>query len=56
MFPPMSDMDMFKKRYHNSNSRFVSENAITLPSAPNMRAGDIKRVCNEILYFLKKFH
>jgi perosamine synthetase len=56
MFPPMSDMNMFKKRYSNVNSRFVSENAITLPSAPNMSSGDIKRVCDEILYFLKKFH
>jgi perosamine synthetase len=55
MFPPMSDMDMFKKRHHNSNSRFVSENAITLPSASIMSSADIKRVCNEIFSFLKKF-
>jgi perosamine synthetase len=52
MFPLMSDMPMFKKRFKNSNSRFVSENAITLPSAPQMSTVDIKKVYQEIMKFL----
>ena len=52
MFPLMSDMPMFKKRYQNINSRFVSENAITLPSAPQMSRLDLKRVCFEVMKFL----
>ena len=55
MFPLMSDMPMFKKRYQNQNSRLVSENAITLPSAPQMTNLDIKRVCLEIMKFLITF-
>ena len=54
MFPPISSMDMFKKRYANKNAKFVSENAITLPSAAIMGSADIKRVCKEIFYFLNK--
>jgi len=54
MFPPMSDMKMFKKRYKNLNSRLVSDNAITLPSAPKMNSYDINRVFSEIMKFLKK--
>ena len=52
MFPLMSDMPMFKKRYQNLNSRLVSENAITLPSAPQMTNLDIKKVYSEIMKFL----
>ena len=52
MFPLMSDMPMFKKRYQNLNSRLVSENAITLPSAPQMTKFDIKKVYLEIMKFL----
>ena len=52
MFPLMSDMPMFKKRYQNPNSRLVSENAITLPSAPQMTNFDIKIVYLEIMKFL----
>lgn len=55
MFPTISDMVMFKKRYSNKNSKFISENAITLPSAPIMSLNDIKRVCNETIICLKKF-
>jgi len=55
MFPLMSDMPMFKKRYQNQNSRLVSENAITLPSAPQMSRLDIKRVYLEIMKFLITF-
>lgn len=54
MFPLMSDMPMFKKRYKNPNSRLVSDNAITLPSAPHMSDYDIKRVFTEIMNFFKK--
>jgi len=52
MFPLMSDMPMFKKRYQNPNSRLVSENTITLPSAPQMTNFDIKKVYLEIMKFL----
>jgi dTDP-4-amino-4,6-dideoxygalactose transaminase len=55
MFPLMSDMPMFKKRYQNQNSRLVSENAITLPSAPQTSSLDIKRVYLEIMKFLTTF-
>jgi perosamine synthetase len=55
MFPLMSDMPMFKKRYQNPNSRLVSENAITLPSAPQMNNNDIKRVYFNIMKFLINF-
>jgi len=54
MFPLMSDMPMFKKRFKNTNSRLVSENAITLPSSPQMTSQDINRVFIEIIRFLKK--
>jgi len=54
MFPLMSDMPMFKKKYKNPNSRLVSENAVTLPSAPGMTPSDIKRVYVEIMNFFKK--
>lgn len=56
MFPVTSDMPMFKKRYKNPNSRLVADNAITLPSFPEMTSSDIKRVFNEIMKFLKKNH
>ena len=54
MFPLMSDMPMFKKRFKNLNSKLVSDNAITLPSAPQMTSNDINRVFIEIMKFLKK--
>jgi len=54
MFPVMSDMPMFKKRYKNPNSRLVADNAITLPSAPKMTSSDVERVFNEIMKFFKK--
>jgi dTDP-4-amino-4,6-dideoxygalactose transaminase len=46
---------MFKKRYQNPNSRLISENTITLPSAPQMSNLDIKKVYLEIMKFLIKF-
>ena len=52
MFPLMSDMPMFEKRFNNLNARFVSDNAITLPSSPSITSADITRVYNEIMYFL----
>jgi perosamine synthetase len=52
MFPLMSDMPMFKKRFNNLNARFISDNAITLPSSPSITSSDITRVYNEIMYFL----
>ena len=55
MFPLMSDMPMFKKKYLNPNSRYVSENAITLPASPQMNSQDIKKVYIEIMKFLKSF-
>jgi perosamine synthetase len=54
MFPLMSDMPMFKRRFKNLNSRLASDNAITLPSAPQMTSGDINKVFTEIMKFLKK--
>jgi dTDP-4-amino-4,6-dideoxygalactose transaminase len=45
---------MFKKRYKNINAKFVSDNAITLPSAPSMKVSDIKKVCYEVNNFFKK--
>jgi perosamine synthetase len=54
MFPLISDMPMFKKRFKNLNSRFVSENALTLPSSPSMTNSDITRVCKDIISFLNK--
>ena len=54
MFPLMSDMPMFKKRFKNLNSKLVSDNGITLPSAPQMTSNDINRVFIEIMQFLKK--
>ena len=54
MFPLVSDMPMFKKRFKNPNSRLISENAITLPSPPHMTGQDINRVFIEIMKFLKK--
>ena len=54
MFPLMSDMPMFKRRFKNPNSRLASDNAITLPSAPQMTSGDINKVFTEIMKFLKK--
>jgi perosamine synthetase len=54
MFPLMSDMPMFKKRFKNLNSKLVSDNGITLPSAPQMTSNDINRVFTEIMKFLKK--
>jgi perosamine synthetase len=53
MFPTMSNMPMFKKRFINLNSDFASQNVITLPSNPQMKSYDIKRVCLEITKFLK---
>jgi perosamine synthetase len=53
MFPPMSDMPMFKKRFINSNSRFASHNGLTLPSSPEMTKSDIKTVSIEIINYLK---
>ena len=53
MFPPMSDMPMFKKRFINSNSRFASHNGLTLPSSPQMTKSDIKTVSIEIINYLK---
>ena len=52
MFPVMSDMPMFKKRFNNLNARFISDNAITLPSSPSITSSDITRVYKEIMYFL----
>jgi perosamine synthetase len=54
MFPLMSDMPMFKRRFENPNSRLVSENTITLPSPPQMTSKDISRVFIEIMKFFKK--
>ena len=54
MFPLISDMPMFKKRFKNLNSKLVSDNGITLPSAPQMTSNDINRVFIEIMQFLKK--
>jgi perosamine synthetase len=53
MFPLMSNMPMFKKRFINLNSNFASQNGITLPSNPQMKSYDIKRVSLEITKFLK---
>jgi dTDP-4-amino-4,6-dideoxygalactose transaminase len=53
MFPLMSDMPMFKKRFINSNSRFASHNGLTLPSSPQMTKSDIKTVSIEIINYLK---
>jgi perosamine synthetase len=53
MFPLMSDMPMFEKRFNNLNSRFASNNGITLPSSPKMKQSDIKRVSTEIINYLK---
>jgi len=52
MFPVMSDMPMFEKRFNNLNARFISDNAITLPSSPSITSSDITRVYKEIMYFL----
>jgi perosamine synthetase len=54
MFPLISDMPMFEKRFKNPNSKLVSENAITLPSSPYMTVQDINRVSIEIMKFLTK--
>jgi perosamine synthetase len=54
MFPRMSDMPMFKKRFANPNAKLVSENCITLPSSPQMSLTDIKRVFEEVMFFLKR--
>jgi perosamine synthetase len=54
MFPLMSDMPMFKKRYQNLHSRVASENSITLPSFPGMTKADIKRVSISIINYVKK--
>lgn len=51
MFPCTSDMPMYKKRYLNTNSRYVSENSITLPSYPKISSQEIKKVS----YTIKKF-
>jgi perosamine synthetase len=53
MFPVMSDMPMFNKRYRNSNSRFVSDKAITLPSSPKMTKLEVKKVSTIITKFLE---
>jgi perosamine synthetase len=55
MFPLMSDMPMFKKRFKNPNSKLVSGNSITLPSAPQMTNLDIKKVYLNIMKFLINF-
>ena len=53
MFPPISDMPMFKKRFLNLNSRIASDNGITLPSPPCMTKSQIQRVCSEVVSFLR---
>lgn len=53
MFPCISDMPMYKKRYLNPNSHYVSENSITLPSYPNISSKEIKRTSNIIKKFMK---
>jgi perosamine synthetase len=53
MFPTMSNMPMFKKRFINLNSDFASQNVITLPSNPQMKSYDIKKVCLMITKFFK---
>lgn len=55
MFPLMSDMPMFEKRFKNSNSRLVSDNSITLPSSPQMSSSDIEKVYLNIMKFLKNY-
>jgi perosamine synthetase len=53
MFPPISDMPMFKKRFLNLNSRIASDNGITLPSPPCIKKSQIQRVCSEVVSFLR---
>jgi perosamine synthetase len=48
MFPQASNMPMFEKRFNNLNSKFVSDNGITLPSWPGIKKNDIKKVCFQI--------
>ncbi len=48
MFPATSEMPMFKTQSKNINSFYVSDNSITLPSPPNLKIKDIKRICDEI--------
>jgi perosamine synthetase len=55
MFPLMSDMPMFKKRFENLNSKFISERGITLPSWPGIKKTDIKKVYLEITKFINKY-
>ena len=54
MFPVISDMPMFKKRYNNLSARFISNNSITLPSSPKMSNLDISRVFLTIDKYLRK--
>ena len=53
MFPQTSNMPMFEKRFNNLNSKYVSDNALTLPSWPGMKKNHIKKVCIEITKFLR---
>lgn len=53
MFPCMSDMPMYNKRYLNPNSHYVSDNSITLPSYPKISSKEIKRISNIIKKFIK---
>jgi perosamine synthetase len=55
MFPQVSGMPMFKKRFNNLNSKFITDNGITLPSWPGLAKNDIKRVYSEVTKFINNY-